>query len=48
MLHQPFAPKLTHAAPRNLVEKLSFRSPPAAWSAYIYWRVASVAEAVLV
>jgi 5-methylcytosine-specific restriction endonuclease McrA len=40
MLHQPFAPRLTHAAPRNLVEKLSFRVPPEAWRAYIYWRIA--------
>ena len=40
MLHQPFAPRLTHAAPRALVEKLSFRVPPAAWNTYIYWRIA--------
>ena len=39
MSHQPFVPRLTRAAPRNLVEKLSFRSPPLAWSAYIYWSV---------
>ena len=43
MLHQPFAPRLTHAAPRNLVEKLSFRAPPVAWSAYIYWRIVRAA-----
>jgi 5-methylcytosine-specific restriction endonuclease McrA len=40
MLHEPFVPRLTHAAPRNLVEKLSFRAPPMAWSTYIYWSVA--------
>ena len=43
MLHQPFTPRLTHAAPRNLVEKLSFRAPPPAWRGYIYWRVANAA-----
>jgi len=39
LLHEPFIPRLTRAAPRNLVEKLSFRVPPMAWSSYIYWKI---------
>ena len=39
MLHQPFIPRLTKAAPRNLVEKLNFRTPPMTWNSYIYWSV---------
>jgi 5-methylcytosine-specific restriction endonuclease McrA len=38
-MHHPFVPKLTRAAPRTLVEKLSFRVPHPSWSDYIYWSV---------
>jgi 5-methylcytosine-specific restriction endonuclease McrA len=37
--HRPFAPRLTHAAPRNLVDKLCFRQTPEPWRAHIYWQV---------
>ena len=37
--HRPFAPRLTHAAPRNLVDKLCFREPPDPWKPHIYWSV---------
>src|SRR3954464_11632167 len=40
MFSQPYAPKLTKAAPRNLVNKLSFKTPHQSWCDYIYWRVA--------
>jgi 5-methylcytosine-specific restriction endonuclease McrA len=43
MLHQPYAPKLTKAAPRNLVNKLSFKTPHQSWTDYIYWRIALMA-----
>ena len=39
MLQEPYAPKLTKAAPRNLVNKLCFKTPHQSWSDYIYWRV---------
>ncbi len=40
MTHQPFVPRLTKAAPRNLVNKLCFREPHRTWLDYIYWNVA--------
>lgn len=36
---RPFVPRLTHAAPRNLVDKLCFREPPEPWKPHIYWSV---------
>ncbi len=44
MTHQPFVPRLTKAAPRNLVNKLCFRQPQRAWLDYIYWKVVSPAD----
>jgi 5-methylcytosine-specific restriction endonuclease McrA len=41
--HAPFIPKLTRAAPRTLVEKLSFRVPHPSWRDYIYWSMAKAA-----
>lgn len=38
-LLRPFVPRLTHAAPRNLVDKLCFREAPEPWRAYIYWSI---------
>jgi len=43
MLHRPFVPKLTKAAPRPLVEKLSFLVPHPSWRDYIYWSLAKAA-----
>ena len=40
MLQQPYVPKLTKAAPKNLVNKLSFKVPHQSWVDYIYWRIA--------
>jgi 5-methylcytosine-specific restriction endonuclease McrA len=38
-LQRPFVPRLTHAAPRNLVDKLCFRETPEAWHSHIYWSI---------
>ena len=39
MHHQPYAPKLTKAAPRTLVNKVGFKVLPRAWMDYIYWQI---------
>lgn len=41
---RPFAPRLTHAAPRRVVDKLCFRETPEPWRAHIYWRVLGLGE----
>ncbi len=41
--HRPRVPRLTRAAPRSLVEKLSFRVPHPSWQDYIYWSLAQAA-----
>ncbi len=43
-IRPPFTPRLTHAAPRNIVEKLCFRPLPESWRAYIYWSIQDVSE----
>lgn len=40
MIQEPYVPKLTKAAPKNLVNKLSFKAPHQSWTDYIYWRIA--------
>jgi 5-methylcytosine-specific restriction endonuclease McrA len=46
-LRRPFAPRLTHAAPRNLVDKLCFREAPEPWRPHIYWSIVGLPEAAL-
>lgn len=41
MLERPYAPRLTKAAPRNLVNKLSFKLPHESWTDYIYWQISA-------
>jgi 5-methylcytosine-specific restriction endonuclease McrA len=43
-LRRPFVPRLSHAAPRNLVDKLCFREPPEPWRRHIYWSVLGLSE----
>jgi 5-methylcytosine-specific restriction endonuclease McrA len=38
-LRPPFTPRLSHAAPRSLVDKVCFRELPEPWRAYIYWSI---------
>lgn len=39
LIREPFIPKLTKAAPANLVSKIGLEIPHESWADYVYWNI---------